>query len=87
MVDTNLLGLLAGSLTTAAFIPQVVKTWQSKSAEDISYAMFALFSLGVFLWLLYGVAIGAMPIILTNAVTLVLALSIIIMKMRFGCNS
>lgn len=87
MVDTNLLGLLAGSLTTAAFIPQVVKTWQSKSAADISYAMFALFSLGVFLWLLYGVAIGAMPIILTNAVTLVLALSIIIMKMRFRCNS
>lgn len=83
MADTNILGLIAGTLTTAAFIPQVVKTWQSKSADDISYTMFALFSVGVFLWLLYGIAISATPIIVSNAITLVLALCIVVMKIRF----
>jgi MtN3 and saliva related transmembrane protein len=77
------LGLVAGTLTTAAFFPQVIKTWRSRSAKDISLGMFSLFSAGVFLWMLYGIHIGAMPVIVSNAVTLVFALTILLFKLRF----
>lgn len=77
------IGAMAGTLTTIAFIPQVVKTWRSGSAEDISLFMFILFSTGVLLWLLYGIALGSMPMILANGVTLMLALAILAMKLRY----
>ena len=77
------LGALAGTLTTAAFVPQVLKTWKSRSAEDVSLAMFLIFSVGVLLWLVYGMLIGATPIIVANSVTLVLSLAILVMKMRY----
>jgi MtN3 and saliva related transmembrane protein len=80
MSDANLLGMAAGTLTTVAFVPQVLKTWRSKSAGDVSYGMFLIFSSGVFLWLLYGLAIGATPIVVANAVTLVLALTMLVLK-------
>ncbi|MHB9119576.1 MAG: SemiSWEET transporter [Burkholderiales bacterium] len=83
MQAADLLGTAAGTLTTLAFLPQVLKTWKSKSAKDISSVMFLLFSLGVLLWLVYGFAIGALPIILANTVTLILALAIIVMKIRY----
>lgn len=76
-------GALAGTLTTIAFIPQAVKTWRSESAEDISLFMFLLFSTGVALWLVYGIAIGSAPVIAANAVTLMLALSILMLKIRY----
>lgn len=79
----NLLGLTAGGLTTLSFLPQVLKTWKSKSAADISSGMFTLFSAGVLLWLLYGIALGAAPIIIANAVTLALALTILYLKYRY----
>jgi MtN3 and saliva related transmembrane protein len=65
----DLIGALAGTLTTASFVPQVLKTWRSRSARDISFGMFLLFSLGVTLWLIYGVAIHSTPIILSNVIT------------------
>lgn len=77
------LGALAGTLTTAAFVPQVLKTWKSRSADDVSLAMFLIFSAGVLLWLAYGFLIGATPIIVANSVTLVLALAILVMKIRY----
>ena len=84
MLDyANLLGLSAGTLTTAAFVPQALKIWQSKSAADVSYSMFFIFSTGVFLWLLYGIAIGAAPVIITNVITLALAILIIILKTKY----
>lgn len=76
-------GGLAGTLTTIAFIPQVMKTWRSGSAEDISLFMFLLFSTGVALWLIYGIAIGSVPVIAANAVTLTLASSILALKIRY----
>lgn len=78
----DLLGALAGVLTTVAFVPQVVKTWRSGSAEDISLFMFSLFSAGVVLWLLYGIALRSLPIVAANSVTLVLALSVLVLKLR-----
>ncbi len=84
MITNDLIGSVAGTLTTIAFLPQVLKTYRSRSAKDISLVMFLLFSLGVFLWLLYGLSIESMPIIISNFITLVLSLSILVMKFWFG---
>lgn len=86
-MDANtLLGIAAGSLTTLAFIPQVVKAWRTRSTRDISLGMFLLFSTGLVLWLIYGAWIGSWPIIIANTVTLALALAlvIIVLKLRHG---
>ncbi|OGI57053.1 MAG: hypothetical protein A2V58_05140 [Candidatus Muproteobacteria bacterium RBG_19FT_COMBO_61_10] len=83
MPSTNTLGLIAGCLTTAAFFPQVLKIWKTRSATDISLGMFALFSVGVLLWIVYGFSIGSLPVILANSITLALALAIIVFKLRF----
>lgn len=79
----TLLGLGAGTLTTLAFVPQVLKTWRSKSGNDISLGMFVLFSTGVLLWLIYGILIHALPVILANAVTLLLSLTVLALKLRY----
>ncbi len=83
MESADTLGLIAGALTTVAFIPQVVKIWKTRHTRDISLGMFAIFSAGVFLWLLYGIQIGATPVIVANIVTLGLALTILIFKIRY----
>jgi len=77
------LGYAAGFLTTVAFIPQVLKIWRSKSADDVSFAAFAAFTVGVALWLLYGIARQEPPIIIWNSVTLVLAAAILVMKVKY----
>ena len=79
----NLLGSFAGLLTTAAFVPQVLKTWRSKSAEDLSLATLVTFTTGVVLWLLYGLRLEAAPIIIANIVTLVLNVTLIVLKWRY----
>ena len=79
----KLVGLVAGTLTTISFLPQVVKTWQSRSAKDLSMGMFAIFCAGTILWLIYGIYIDALPVILANAVTLLLSLTLVIFKLRF----
>ena len=83
MTTTDLLGLVAGTLTTAAFVPQVVKAWRTRSTSDISLGMFVLFNIGLVLWLAYGVIIGAWPIVLTNVVTPALPLTILFFKLRY----
>lgn len=80
----DILGLIAGTLTTIAFVPQVLKTWTTKSAKDVSLVMMISFCVGVFLWLVYGLAIGAMPVIVSNVVTLFLALLIVVLKIKYG---
>jgi MtN3 and saliva related transmembrane protein len=77
------LGTVAGILTTAAFVPQVLKTWRSRSARDISGVMFGAFSIGVALWIVYGVMVRSAPVVVANSVTLVLALAVLAMKARF----
>lgn len=83
MEIANALGSAAGTLTTIAFVPQVLKTWKTKSTKDISTGMFLIFSLGVVLWLIYGISLQAWPIIIANSITLVLASSILWMKFAF----
>lgn len=79
-----ILGLTAGTLTTVAFIPQLAKAWQSRSTGDLSWAMVITFSIGVLLWLIYGIWIDSLPVILANAVTLLLQLGIISLKIKYG---
>lgn len=83
MEFVTVIGLVAGFCTTAAFLPQVVKTWKSKSAKDLSLGMYLIFCTGVLLWLIYGIILEDIPIILTNAATLILALSILYFKLNF----
>lgn len=78
------IGALAAILTTGAFIPQAWLTWKTRRADGVSLGMYSIFTLGVALWLVYGVIIGAWPVIIANAVTLALALFILVMKLRFG---
>jgi MtN3 and saliva related transmembrane protein len=79
----TLIGLAAGFCTTAAFLPQAIKTWKTKSAKDLSLGMYSIFCTGVVLWLTYGIMIGDIPIIITNAVTMLLAFSILYFKLSF----
>ena len=78
------IGLVAGVLTTGAFVPQVWKIYRSKSGRDVSARMFSLLSAGVVLWLIYGILLQSLPLILTNGVTLVLSLAIIALKVRYS---
>lgn len=78
------LGLLAGTLTTIAFCPQLIKTWTTKSAKDMSFGMLATFCAGVLLWLVYGILIHSIPVIVANVVTLLLAGAILVLKIKFG---
>jgi MtN3 and saliva related transmembrane protein len=84
MDAATLVGLAAGFLTTFAFIPQVTKIWKSRSAKDVSLPAFVAFTVGVALWLVYGILSREVPIIVWNAVTLVLAGAILAMKLKFG---
>lgn len=80
----DLIGLLAGALTTVAFVPQLLKIYATKSGKDVSARMFVMFSIGVALWLVYGIMIGSLPVIIANLLTLVLALAIMVLKVRYG---
>jgi MtN3 and saliva related transmembrane protein len=83
MESVTLIGLMAGALTTIAFFPQLHKAWTSKSTKDVSISMYVIFCTGIFLWLIYGLMIDSLPVILANAVTFVLALSILVLKIKY----
>ena len=76
------LGFVAGAFTTASFLPQVIKSWTTRDLSGISLRMYGLFTSGVALWLLYGVLVGNEPIVLWNAVTLLLAGTVLALKLR-----
>ena len=78
----DFLGFIAGTLTTAAFVPQVLKSWQTRDLSGISLRMYSLSTAGVALWLVYGIALTSWPIIIANAVTLALAGGVLILKLR-----
>jgi len=77
------IGFFAAFCTTIAFLPQAIKVYKSKSTKDISLYMFLIFTIGVFSWLIYGLIINDLPVILANAVTLILSLFILIYKIKY----
>jgi MtN3 and saliva related transmembrane protein len=84
MSALTILGLAAGFCTTLAFLPQVLKTWRTRSTADISLGMFLVMVLGIILWLIYGVLLGDLPLIAANSVTLFLAGAILALKIKHG---
>ena len=81
---TSTIGFVAAILTTVSFVPQVLKVWRTRSAKDISLGMYSLFTLGIATWLVYGVLIDSWPVILANIATLILAGSVLVMKLKFA---
>jgi len=79
----NAIGLLAAVCTTSSFVPQLIRIWRLRSAREISLIMFLVYSLGVLLWLLYGIFIHSQPVILANVFALVLSLAILALKLKF----
>lgn len=84
MPFSDLIGYAAATLTTAAFVPQAWLIWRSRRVDGVSLGMYSIFTLGVALWLVYSVLIGSWPMIAANSITLLLALFILLMKIRHG---
>ncbi|MDA9493601.1 SemiSWEET transporter [Bradyrhizobium sp. CCBAU 11361] len=80
----KLIGFAAASCTTVAYAPQFIKVWKTRAARDISLGMFLVMVLGLALWLVYGLLSGDGPLIASNAVTMLLAGGILVMKLRYG---
>lgn len=78
----SLIGYLAAACTTLAYFPQALKVYKTKHTRDISIWMFLLMNAGLFLWLTYGIIISALPIILANSITIIMALYILIVKIK-----
>jgi MtN3 and saliva related transmembrane protein len=84
MLTSDLIGYAAALLTTASFVPQAWLTFRTRDVSGISLGMYSAFTLGVFLWLIYGLIAEAWPVVAANAVTLALAVAILTMKLRFS---
>ncbi len=83
MTHVGLIGTVAAVCTTISFLPQVIKVYRTRRTSDLSLPMYAIFSIGVFLWMCYGFLIGSLHIILANAITLVFCTYILAMKMVY----
>ncbi len=85
MMDwVEVIGFLAAFLTTASFVPQAWLTFRTRDVSGISLGMYSAFTIGVALWLVYGVVLKAWPLIVANSITLSLAVAILTMKLRYG---
>jgi len=84
MNETEWIGYAAASLTTASFVPQAWLTFKTRDVSGISLGMYSAFTLGIALWLGYGLLIEAWPVVIANIITLILAASILLMRLRFG---
>ncbi len=84
MIDADLIGSVAATLTTGAFVPQAWQVYKTRHTADISLGMYALFTTGVALWLSYGCLLDSWPIIVANCITLLLAGAVLAMKLKFG---
>ena len=86
-LGNDVLGYVAGALTTFAFLPQVLRIVRTRSAQDVSWGMIAMFCVGVALWLWYGIRLDSLPLIIANGVTLALVLTMFILKLRYGSRA
>ncbi len=80
----TVVGLVAGGLTTISFLPQAIKTWKTKSTQDISLVMFVCFCSGVVLWVIYGMVTQNIPVFVANFATFILAFPILVCKLKYG---
>ena len=80
----DVIGSLAACLTTASFVPQAWMSFKTRDVSGVSLGMYSVFTAGVALWLVYGLLLGAWPIVVANTITLLLALAILIMKLIYG---
>ena len=80
----DLFGFSAASLTTIAFLPQLYKTWKTKSAEDVSLITLILFLTGLICWIVYGLKINSIPILVANVITFIFNFSILILKITYS---
>lgn len=78
------IGLTAGTLTILSFLPQVIKTVRTKKTKDISMAMYIVLATGLFIWVIYGVLTKNFPVILANSISFILAMFVLILKIRYG---
>lgn len=83
MTAIQILGMAAGSISAVTFLPQVIKTWKTKSAGDISILMFTFATISVIMWLVYGIILRDIPIIYTNSLVLICSLIMLYFKFRF----
>ena len=81
MNTTNIIGYFSAFLTTAAFLPQAIHSWKTRDLSGISLPMYSMFSLGVACWLIYGLMINSWPVIIANAITLLLACAVLLLKL------
>ena len=84
IINAEIIGGVAATLTTSAFIPQVWQVWRTRHTGDISLGMYTLFTTGVGLWLVYGILLESWPIIIANSITLLLAGAVLVMKLKLG---
>lgn len=84
MIDSEVVGYLAGALTTISFVPQAWLSWRTRHTSGLSLGMYSIFAAGVALWLGYGILIGAWPVIVSNSITLALALFILGLRLHHG---
>ncbi|MBR7781184.1 SemiSWEET transporter [Undibacterium luofuense] len=82
-LNSDLVGYIAATLTTSAFIPQALMTWKNKRAEGVSLSMYVILITGVILWLTYGIMLSAWPVIIANVITLFLTIFILLMKIVY----
>ena len=77
-------GFIAAALTTIAFLPQVIKTWKTKKAEDVSIVMLLMFITGLLFWIIYAIETNALPVLIANIITCMLNLTILTLKLIYG---
>ena len=83
ILGPDLFGFLAAVLTTIAFLPQVMKTWRRKTAEDVSVIMLIMFITGLICWIVYAIQINSLPVLFANIITFILNMAILILKLIF----
>ena len=82
-IDIEILGMFAGTCTTSCLIPQIYRIWKTRSVKDISVVMYVIFMIGVMSWLIYGIHVNSISMIISNSLSLCLAILIFAMKFKF----
>ena len=84
LINPDTFGFIAAALTTIAFLPQVVRTWRTKKAEDVSIVMLMMFITGLLFWIVYAIQTNALPVLIANIITFILNVTILTLKLIYG---